>query len=395
MIAMTPPLAKAAAGRIVTGADSGAGGPHVKAFTSRTHTNVASLFAYSPTFTGGVRVAAGDVNGDGAADIITGSGPGAAHIRALSGRDLSELHSFLPYGAGFAGGVFVAAGDVNGDGFDDLVTGADSGAGPHVKVFNGRTGSELHSFFAYPAGFTGGVRVATGDLNGDGHADIITGSGPGGSPHVKVFDGVNLAEIRSFLAYSGTFTGGVFVASGNIAGAGRADLITGAGAGAGAHVKVFNGNTLTELHSFFAYSPPFNGGVRVASADMDGDGRDEILTAPGSGTAALVRIFDGLNLAETGNFLAYPVTFTSGAFIGAASLKHPRLEISWARSEIQLQWPSGCLCELEGSPDPADSRGWTVQDVRPLENGNRVGLLLPAVQKVRFFRLECDDEAVR
>ena len=78
-----PTLGYAAAGRFVTGTDTNAIS-HVKAFTTRTLTNTASFFAYTPTFTGGVRVAAGDVNGDGAADIITGSGPGAAQLIAFS-----------------------------------------------------------------------------------------------------------------------------------------------------------------------------------------------------------------------------------------------------------------------------------------------------------------------
>ena len=390
-------LAHAAAGRIITGVDSGPGGPLVRAFTARTLATAASFFPYTPSFAGGVRVAAGDVNGDGAADIITGSGAGAAHVKVFSGRDNSELHSFLPYGTGFAGGVYVAAGDVNGDGLDDIVTGTDSGVAGHVKVFDGRTGSEIRSFFAYAATFSGGVRVATGDINGDGHADIITGTGPGAGPHVKVFDGVSLAETRSFFPYGPSFTGGIFVGGGDINGDGFADIITGAGPGAGPHVKVFNGRTTAELQSFFAYSAGFNGGVRVAAGDLNGDGRAEILTAPGGGGTPQVRVFQGVDLKEITNFLAYAQT-TNGVFISAASMTAARLEMNTGRSreEIRLQWPAGCLCELEvNSNNVADPRGWTVLDVQPNESGNRIGLLLPAVQKYQIFRLKCDDEAVR
>jgi len=396
-IVVIPHVAEAAAGRIIGGADGGLGG-HVRTFTSRSLSNTASFFAYTPSFTGGVRVAAGDINGDGAADIITGSGPGAAHVKAFSGRDNSELRSFLAYGPSFSGGVFVAAGDVNGDGLADIVTGTDAGAAPHVKVFDGRTGSELHSFFAYPATFNGGVSVAAGDINGDGTADIITGAGPGAGPHVKVFSGASGAEIRSFFAYDASFAGGVFVASGDINGDGSDDVITGSGAGARGHVKVFDGATGGLLHSFFAYAAGFNGGVRVASGDVDGDGRAEIVMSPGKGTTPQVQVFDARTTNEIANFLAYPPTFTNGVFIAAASVKGPKLEIRVDRANqemIELQWPSACVCELEGNPDATDPRGWSVLEVRPVENGNRLGMLLPAVQKVRAFRLICDMEAVR
>jgi hypothetical protein len=65
------------------------------------------------------------------------------------------------------------------------------------------------------------------------------------------------------------------------------------------------------------------------------------------------------------------------------------------REEMRLEWPSGCLCDLEVSESVADTKGWSVLEVRLDENGNRVGMLLPAVQKYQFYRLICDDEAVR
>ena len=121
------------------------------------------------------------------------------------------IREFFAYAVGFTGGVFVAARDVNGDGRADIITGAGPGGGPHVRVFDGVTGRPIREFFAYAVGFTGGVFVAARDVNGDGRADIITGAGPGGGPHVRVFDGATGAVIREFFAYALGFTGGVLV----------------------------------------------------------------------------------------------------------------------------------------------------------------------------------------
>jgi hypothetical protein len=68
--------------------------------------------------------------------------------------------------------------------------GADAGGGPLVTItFNNGT---YVSFFAYASTFTGGVRVALGDINGDGNMDVITGAGPGGGPQVNVYNGKRL-----------------------------------------------------------------------------------------------------------------------------------------------------------------------------------------------------------
>src|SRR4051812_9619522 len=84
-----------------------------------------------------------------------------------------------------------------------LAVGADAGGGPNVKVFN-RDGTLRFNFLAFDPGFVGGVRVAQGDVNGDGTADIFVGAGPGGAPHVKVFDGKNPANLlASFFAFDG------------------------------------------------------------------------------------------------------------------------------------------------------------------------------------------------
>jgi hypothetical protein len=163
-----------------------------------------------------------DFNRDGIDDIVTGPGPGGGpHVRVFDGLTHQQMPgpigSFFAYDPSFAGGIFVAAGDVTGDGVADVVTGADAGGGPHVKVFNGATGQVVHSFFAYAPSFAGGVRVAVGDVNGDGTVDIITGAGPGGGPHLKVFDPRRINEpIASFFAFTSNYTGGIYVSAADV-----------------------------------------------------------------------------------------------------------------------------------------------------------------------------------
>ena len=150
---------------------------------------------------GGSAIAATPTAGPAAFYVGSGAGALDAQVNAYSDNK-ALIGASSPY-AGFKGGVRVATGDVNGDGRADLIVGAGptsapgAGTGPRVKVFDGTTGTALYDFFAYEAAFAGGVYVGAGDLNADGKADIVTGAGAGGGPHVKVFSGADGSAPRS------------------------------------------------------------------------------------------------------------------------------------------------------------------------------------------------------
>lgn len=303
-------------GLLVTGPDEGFA-PIVKIFNSQTGDY--QFRAYAQPFVGGVRVATGDINGDGIAEIITAPGPGMRpHVKIFEQdqrRGVRLVGNFLAFNGNFHGGISVAAGDINGDGRDEIIVGAGAGGSPVVRVVDGTSNTILQSFLAYDASFLGGVNVAAGDVNGDGVDDIITGAGPGVSPHVKVFSSVDLTLLNSFLAYDVNFGGGVFVAAGDVNNDGFAEIVTGAGPGGGPHVKVFDShNSLMLLHSFFAFEPTFTGGVRVSCSDFNRDRSLDVIVGAGPGAGPHVRVFNLSNGSVLSSFLAYP-NFMGGVFV--------------------------------------------------------------------------------
>jgi hypothetical protein len=284
------------------------------------------FIAYDPAFQGGVRVAMADVTGDGVPDTITGAGPtGGPHVTVVDGGSGATVRSFYAFPDVPAGGVYVAGGDVDNDGFADIIVGRGSGLA-QIRVFHAVTGAVIRDIVAFAPLVSDGVRVGSVDVNGDGYADIIGGAGPGSTPTVQVIDGASGNPLTTFQAYPAGFAGGVFVAGADVTGDGFGDIITGPGAGGGPHVRVWSGTTYAEHVGFFAFDPTFTGGVRVGGSDLNRDGFAEILTSAGPGGGPNVRVFDGGSVAPLADFMAYDASFTGGVY-SAANGPMPRMAV--------------------------------------------------------------------
>ena len=192
---------------------------------------------------------------------------------------------------------------------------------PVVKAYDAETGDLKFSLLAYESTFDGGVRVGTGDFTGDGIPDVVTAPGPGRAPRIKVFDGTTGDQISgavgSFLAYSPTFEGGVHVAAADVNGDGMNDVVTGAVVSTGARVRAFSGADGSVIADFIVSGSAFDNGIKVAAADISGDGKAEVVVGAGIGGGGLVRTYDPLTgtmlSVPLGNFRAFGTSYSGGA----------------------------------------------------------------------------------
>jgi hypothetical protein len=170
--------------------------------------------AVAAGFGGGPRVALFDGK-----SLLTGPTRLVGDFFAFPGNDTSTLRN----------GVFVTIGDVDGDGFGDLIFGAGPGGGPRVLTLSGKTllgagpdaaqaGPLMNFFVAGNQADRGGVRVAAKEADGDTKADLAVGSGEGDPADVRVYLGKSVTgpteptTFQDISVFGGaTLPGGVFV----------------------------------------------------------------------------------------------------------------------------------------------------------------------------------------
>lgn len=254
-----------------------------------------------------------DLGGDGINEIMIGAPRDEKPQVKIYREDGSLVNSFLVYEDNFLGGVNVGAGDFDGDGQGEVVVAPASGRAAEIKILDGYGRPKIsEGFFAFDKNLKNGVNIATKDLNNDGRDEIIIGSGTNQEAQVKVFNaaGEVLAEFKpdGIKKWSG-----VRIAAGDVDGDGFRELIVAPGLGSLPEVQIFKFDG-TLLKKFLAYDKSFRGGVNLAVGDLDDDGRDEIVAGAGFTGGPHVRIFDGDGKLEN-QFFSFDKNTRSGASV--------------------------------------------------------------------------------
>lgn len=242
----------------------------------------------SMTF-GGVRTSVADLNCDGVDEVIAVSG--ANHIPTLlvfngvTGQLMGSPQPLTTITDNF--GTNIAAGDIDGDGKVEIITSSDRGPGTYSiwRWENGLITKIADRTVTFSTGYLGGVRVATGDLNGDGNSEIIVGSGTGADASVRAFDS-NGVQLSSFLVAPSFGRGGVYVATGDYNGDGRSDLFVSSGRRGNAQIQVFDGVASLggSIASSRLISSAYTGldaiaPISISLKDSDGDEEKELYSS--------------------------------------------------------------------------------------------------------------------
>ncbi|MFC1598155.1 L,D-transpeptidase [Patescibacteria group bacterium] len=347
--------------------------------------------AFDEDYDGGIQVEVGDLGGDGVNEFIVAQSGGedAAGIIRTFRVDNSpiaevQLTKNLPENAE----LDIAVGDVDGDGADEIIATIPHATSSMVYILDGsleEDASTVGVFEAFPE-FSAGVTVATGNVLGDERDEIIVGTGPGPFPLVRIFNEDGVMQAPDISPFSENDTYGLNVATANTGGGEYDDVLIGYMAAAETWVKSYQIDEVREypvLAFFRAWSYEFKSGVQLGGIDIDADGTEEIAVTPAGDQRSEIKFFrgDGEEVTDVDTIWAFGEDFRGGAHFSVANVdrdKAPEIIVSprqqqqrgdTARAEryievnlseqIEYVWEDGYLSNvflvstgLPGTPTP-------------------------------------------
>ena len=268
---------------------------------------------------GEARIATGDIDGDGKDEIVVGLGPVPGDPAIPGGwfELFDDDHTHLAWGHvnwsiynSSNGETWPACGDTDGDGKAEVLVALGNGGGGWIETFDWAGDALVHREWQrlYWKGYNtvhGETRPACGDIDGDGKDEIIVGLGPvpgdsslaAGWFEVIDDDATHLTWGKiQWTDYNST-NGEARPACGDVDGDGKDEIIIGLGRGGGGWVEIFDYDSATVCHKAWTrlqwslYNST-QGETRPTSADVDGDGRDEIILGLGADGAGLLEVLD-------------------------------------------------------------------------------------------------------
>ncbi|MFA5185227.1 MAG: L,D-transpeptidase family protein [Patescibacteria group bacterium] len=288
-----------------------------------------TVTAFEKSFLNGGFLAAGDLDGDKVDEIIVGSGPGRVSEVKIYSSDGLPWGSFRPYPTAFQGGVRVAAGDMDGDGKAEIVTAPGAGMEPRLKIFDSQGNEKIKGgALAYATHLQNGVRLAVGDIDGDGKPEVLTAPGPGGRAHIRAFDSNLVAKDFSFFAFDGGMTDGTSLAF--LKSPSGTRLAVAPEFWTTSTVRLFDPKDLRapafEFQPFADVSST-RLGLTLAAFDMNSDGTDEIVAARNGQSSPEIRISDWSG-SEKGRYLVVDPNYRGALSFIAAKTNGPSLELA-------------------------------------------------------------------